>query len=628
MTCGSVDDGKSTLIGHLLFQTGNVFDDHYRTLVEESKRIGNAGDRIDFSLLLDGLTAEREQGITIDVAYRYFSWKTRDFIVADTPGHEEYTRNMATAASNCSAAIILIDARLGVLNQTRRHCLICSLCGISQIAFAVNKMDAIGWSFERYKEIQSQCASIIQATNRFGPAPSWRAVPVSALLGDNLSESSTNMPWYDGLTILEWLEVVPGDKDRSSDPFRFAVQYVIKPGISRDRWQETALKEFNPEESANYRGYAGRVMSGRVGRGDTVMVLPSGLSSRVTGIRGEGGTIECATAGMSISLTLADMIDVSRGDALTHPDSRFESSDQFRAIVVWMQSAQLIAGRSYNFRNVYGQAVARVMRIVDRIDPETYLPLAAEHLDVNGIGEVELALNHPTPFDPYGSNKWSGSFLLVDRKTNATAACGIIQHGLRRAENVQWQEFSVDQAARSRIKEQRACVVWFTGLSGAGKSRIADLVERKLHSLGRHTMLLDGDNVRHGLSKDLGFTEQDRVENIRRIGEVSKLMTQAGLIVLACFISPYQSDRDSVRALFEKGDFHEIFVDAPVHVCESRDPKGLYKKARAGLIPNFTGVNAPYQPPVSPELHVNTAEMTLEACVDAVMTYLADKGIA
>ena len=628
MTCGSVDDGKSTLIGHLLYLTGNVFDDQFRGLVEESKRVGNAGDRIDFSLLLDGLVAEREQGITIDVAYRYFKSGTRSFIVADTPGHEEYTRNMATAASNCAAAMILVDARLGVLSQTRRHCLICALCGIDRIVFAVNKMDAVLWSPERYGEILKQCAAIVEDAKRFVRAPSWTAIPVSALLGDNLTETSPNMAWYSGPTILDWLDAVPVDGARGGESFRFAVQYVVKPGTARERWQKAALADFAPESSMNYRGYAGRIMAGEIEEGDEVLVTPSGQTSRVTGVYGARGRIGRAKAGMSISLSLADRIDVSRGDAFSRPEEGPEVSDQFKARIVWMQAEPLYAGRSYNLKSVYGGALARITRMACRIDPETYLPLAAEGLGINGIGEVELALNHPMPFDPYASNRWSGSFLLVDRKTNATAGCGMIEHGLRRADNVHRQAFSVDQTARARLKQQQPWSLWFMGLSGAGKSTIADLVEKRLFYRGRHTMLLDGDNLRFGLCRDLGFTEQDRAENIRRAGEVSKLMTQAGLVVLACFISPYRSDRDSARALFGPGEFHEIFVDASLEACEGRDPKGLYKKARSGAIPNFTGVNAPYEPPESPELRVDTTGASVVESVDAVMDYLERKGLA
>ncbi len=627
MTCGSVDDGKSTLIGHLLYLTGNVFEDQYRTLVEESRRIGNAGDAIDYSLLLDGLIAEREQGITIDVAYRYFSSKKRKFIVADTPGHEQYTRNMATAASNCTAALILVDARLGVLPQTRRHALICALCGIDRIAFAINKMDAVNWSSSLFGAIRDRCAEIVNDLARFGRSPEWTALPVSALTGDNVAGRSEHMPWFDGPTVLDWLDTVEPGNLRGDAPFRFAVQYVVKPGIVRDRWQKTALADFNPEAEANFRGYAGRIMAGSVRAGDEIVVLPSGRASRITGIYGPAGRVTEARDGMSVSFTIADQLDVSRGDSFVKPDARQECSDQFKAKIVWMQSDPLLAGRSYFLKSVYGGGLAEVARIVDRIDPETFLPLATERLEMNGIGEVEIAVNRPLPFDPYAENKWTGSFLLVDRRTNATAGCGMIDHSLRRSENVHRQAFTVGRDSRARLKQQRPALLWFTGLSGAGKSTIADLVERKLYLLGKHTMTLDGDNVRHGLCKDLGFTEQDRVENIRRVGEVSRLMTEAGLIVLACFISPYRADRDSVRSLFGPGDFLEIFVDAPVDVCEARDPKGLYRKARAGKIPNFTGVNAPYEPPESPELRLDAAALSADDCAEAVLALMRERSI-
>jgi bifunctional enzyme CysN/CysC len=625
MTCGSVDDGKSTLIGHLLYLTGNLYDDQFKTLTEESKRIGNAGDRIDFSLLLDGLIAEREQGITIDVAFRYFSSRKRKYIVADTPGHEEYTRNMATAASNCSAALILIDARLGVLDQTRRHSLICALSGIKHICFIVNKMDAVEWSCSRFEEILGKCKAIVKDLAPFGPLPEYSGIPVSALLGDNISAISKSMPWYGGPSVLEWLDTVPAAQNKSDGPFRFAVQYVIKPGSVRDRWQKQALDKYSPESSENYRGYAGMILSGMIRKGDEIVVLPSGRTSKVTGIAGPHGEIEAASDGMSVSLTIADRIDVSRGDSFIKPEYRQECADQFKAKIVWMQTDPLIAGRSYTFKSVYGSALANVTHFVSRIDPATYLPLAAEFLEMNVIGEAEIALNRNIPFDTYIDNKWSGSFLLIDRKTNATAGCGIIDHDLRRSENVHWQAFSVNGESRARLKHQRPALLWFTGLSGSGKSTIADLVEKKLYYLGKHTMVLDGDNIRHGLCKDLGFTEQDRVENIRRVGEVAKLMTDAGLIVLACFISPYRADREAVRGLCEKDVFHEIFVDAPLSVCESRDPKGLYRKARDGKIPNFTGVNAPYEEPISPELRVHSGEFSIEECVESILTYLNQK---
>ncbi len=626
MTCGSVDDGKSTLIGHLLYRTGNVFDDQYKTLVDESKRIGNAGDHIDFSLLLDGLIAERDQGITIDVAYRYFSSKKRSFIVADTPGHEEYTRNMATAASNCNAAIILVDARLGVLTQTRRHSLICALCGIEQVCFAINKMDTIGWSEEKFINLKASCATIISDLNTVGSKLQWTAIPVSALLGDNLSEISANMPWYEGSTILAWLDGISPKADPIDEPFRFAVQYVIKPGLVQDRWQVSALKTFSPESSINYRGFAGRISSGKILNGDKIKVLPSGRTSRVIGIQGASGLLESAEAESSVSLVLADQIDVSSGDAFVHLGDAQECSDQFKVFLVWMQNEALVAGRSYTFKNIYGTALVQVTKIIDRIDTATFMPLAAERLEMNAIGNVEIALNKVIPFSPYAENKWCGSFLLIDRKTNATAASGMIQHSLRRGDNVHWQAFSITKEARAHLKQQKPLVLWFTGLSGSGKSTIADMLEKKLFYLGKHTIILDGDNVRHGLCKDLGFTEQDRAENIRRIGETAKLMTQAGLIVLACFVSPYRSDRDSVRALFQKDEFIEIFVDTPIEECESRDPKGLYKKARENKIPNFTGINDPYEVPYTPEVHLLTSNMTVEECVEESLAFMKTVG--
>mgnify|MGYP000268295378 CR=1 FL=1 len=619
MTCGSVDDGKSTLIGHLLYLTGNVFEDQYQTLLSESKRIGHAGDRVDYSLLMDGLIAEREQGITIDVAYKYFNLKDRKCIVADTPGHTEYTRNMATAASNCTAAVILIDARLGVVEQTRRHTLICSLCGIQHILFAVNKMDLADWSISRFMEIQSLCKQIIDDLKPFDLRPEWQAVPVSALWGDNIVSSSENMRWYTGVTIAQWLTTIPAYSAGADSGFRFSVQYIIKPGIGKERWQKEALDEFIPEKNGNYRSYAGRILSGKIKKGDTVLILPSKQESKVVNILKEKKQLESADEGMSVSLVLSDKIDVSRGTSIIRQGDFQECSDQFKAWIVWMQKEPLIAGRMYLFQSIYGIALAEITRIRNRIDLFTFLHLEAERFEVNDIGEVEMALNRVVPFDPYRKNKYSGGFLLIDRKTNATAGCGMVIHALRRAENVHWQHFSVDKKARAQLKNQKPVLLWFTGLSGSGKSTIADLLEKKLYSMGKHTMVLDGDNVRHGLCKDLGFTEQDRTENIRRVGEVAKLMVDAGLIVLACFISPYKADREMVRSLFDPGEFVEVYVRAPLKVCEQRDPKGLYKKARKGEIPNFTGINAPYEEPDKPEIVVDTLELTPEKCVNEIL---------
>ncbi len=538
MTCGSVDDGKSTLIGHLLAQTGNIFEDQLATLEDESRRIGNAGDRIDYSLLLDGLIAEREQGITIDVAYRYFRTNRRKFIVADSPGHEEYTRNMAVAASASSAAIILVDARLGVLPQTRRHALICGLMGVEELLFAINKMDAVEWSKSRFLELAGSCAEIVEAMRARGANSRSISVPVSALLGDNLARPSASMDWYRGPAVLEWLESVEPRDFASESPFRFGVEYVIKPGAGRERWQEAALAETNPEGLPNYRGYAGRVLGGGVRRGEEIVVLPSGRSTRVTEIRDRNGAVEQAVTGMSVSISIADQIDISRGDAFVRPAARQECSDQFKARVVWMQAEPLIAGRPYLFKSVHGQTIATASRVLGKIDLEGYALLAAETLAANDIGEIELSLQRPLPYDNYADNRWTGSFLLIDRKSNATAAAGVIEHGLRRADNVHPQAFAIDREARSKLLGQKPLVLWFTGLPSSGKSTIANLVEQRLHAMGKHTMLLDGDNVRHGLCKDLGFTEQDRAENIRRVGEAAKLLYEAGMIVLCCFVSP------------------------------------------------------------------------------------------
>lgn len=621
MTCGSVDDGKSTLIGHLLAQTGNVFEDQLATLEEESRRIGNAGDRIDYSLLLDGLIAEREQGITIDVAYRYFRTAKRKFIVADSPGHEEYTRNMAVAASTSSAAIILVDARLGVLPQTRRHALICGLMGVEDLLFAINKMDAVDYSERRYLELAGGCAEIVEAMKARGARARAVHVPVSALHGDNLARRLDAMAWYRGPCVLDWLEGIEAADSSDEAPFRFAVEYVIKPGSGRERWQEGAIAETGPERLSAHRGYAGRILGGSIGRGDEIIVLPSGRPSTVTEIRDRHGVVEIAYAGMSVSISIADQLDISRGDGFVHPDSRQECSDQFKARVVWMQAEPLIAGRPYLLKSAYGQTIAQANRVLGKIDLEGYGLLAAETLGANDIGEIELALQRPLPYDPYMANRWTGSFLLIDRRTNATAGAGVIEHGLRRADNVHPQAFTIDREARAKLLGQRPFVLWFTGLPSSGKSTIANLVEQRLCAMGKHTMLLDGDNVRHGLCKDLGFTEQDRAENIRRVGEAAKLLYEGGMIVLCCFVSPYQADREAVRALFPAGGFIEVFVDTPLEICEARDRKGLYKKARAGEIPNFSGVNAPYEEPLTPELHINAIDIDPINITEEILGY-------
>lgn len=625
LSCGSVDDGKSTLIGHLLSLTCNLFDDQIRILEEESLRIGNAGGDIDYSLLLDGLMAEREQGITIDVAYRYFTTPQRKFIVADTPGHERYTRNMVTAASQCSAALILVDANQGVLSQTRRHALVCALMGIRHLLFAINKMDMAEWDEQIYHNVSTQCTRLVLDLTNFGIGAIQHAViPVSALHGDNLTTLSQRSPWYHGTTILDWLQEVPPSTAPERAPFRMPVQYVVKVARSGDRWQQDGTERMRASGTGAYRAYAGSITSGTVKCGDQVVALPTGLQTTVTAIRSGRQEISEAAAGMAILLTMADEQDIVRGDVIACENDRPAMANLFKVQLVWMDEQPFYAGRHYLFRNPCGTTTAEATRIRNRIDLSSIKRLAADHLSLNDIGEVELALSRSIPFDPYQESRETGSFILVDRFTNATVACGMIVHAMRRSANVHWQREEVGPKERALIKKQKPCVVWFTGLSGAGKSTIANCLERRLHELGRHTILLDGDNIRHGLNKDLGFTEADRIENIRRIGEVAKLMADAGLIVLTAFISPFRTERDMVRQLLPQGDFIEVYVNTSLAECERRDTKGLYRKARMGQIPNFTGITSPYEPPETPEISLDAATATAEECADRVVRYLEE----
>jgi len=623
LSCGSVDDGKSTLIGHLLSLTGNLFDDQIRVLEEESTRIGNAGSGVDYSLLLDGLMAEREQGITIDVAYRYFATPRRKFIAADSPGHERYTRNMVTAASQCSAALILLDANQGVLAQTRRHALVCGLMGIRHILFAVNKMDMVNWNESVYQNVSRQCFQLVSELTDFGISGINHTVaPVSALYGDNLTTLSPNSPWYEGATILEWLHEVPEKTAPEDEPFRMPVQYVIKVARLGDGWQCDGADKIRHSGTGTCRAYAGSITSGRLKRGDQVIIFPSGLQTSVTAIRCGRQEIEEAAAGEAVSLTIPDEHDIVRGDVFVHAKDCPPMANLFKVRLVWMNDQEFHAGRLYLFRNLCGTMLAEATRIRNRIDLVCIRKMAADHLSLNDIGEVELALSRSIPFDPYHENRETGGFILVDRFTNATAACGMIVHAMRRSANVQWQREEVCPKERALIKGQKPRVIWFTGLSGAGKSTIANCLERQLLQLGRHTMLLDGDNIRHGLNQDLGFTEADRIENIRRIGEVAKLMTDAGLIVITAFISPFRTERDFVRNLLPKGDFIEVYVSTPLAECERRDPKGLYQKVRTGQIPNFTGINSPYETPEVPEIALDTSVTTAEECATQILNFL------
>lgn len=625
LTCGSVDDGKSTLIGHLLFLTDNIPVDQLRTLENESARIGTAGGGMDYSLLLDGLLSEREQGITIDVAYRYFTAAGRKFIVADTPGHEQYTRNMATGASQCDAALILVDVQQGILPQTRRHALICGLLGIDRLLFVVNKMDRVAWDEAGFRKVEIQKAALLADLESFGvKIVESAAIPVSALSGDNLTKISVSMSWYSGPTLLEWLAAVEPGSWRDSAPLRLPVQYVIKGQRGGDGWQHTAAAELKNASGGTFRAYAGTVTSGSIACGDELVSLPSGLPVKVSSILAGERLVSAASAGMAVAVTLTVEHDIVRGDLLAPLKERPEVADQFKVRLIWMDENPLFAGRQYDLHGAAGVTKAEIMRLRNRIEPESFRRLAAHNLAKNDIAEAEIHLSRPIPFDPYGKNRETGAFILVDRLTNATACCGMILHSLRKGENVHWQPETVSRDIRVAIKGHTPKVVWFTGLSGSGKSTVANALESRLNAMGRHTMLLDGDNIRHGLNRDLGFTEADRIENVRRIGEVAKLMTDAGLIVITAFISPFRAERNLVRAMLPEAEFIEIFVDTPLEVCEQRDPKGLYKKARAGLIPNFTGINSPYEAPLEPELVVDTTNVSLEASVERILRKLAE----
>ena len=581
LTCGSVDDGKSTLIGRLLYEQNLIFEDHLAALTRDSRKHGTTGADIDFALLLDGLEAEREQGITIDVAYRYFATPRRSFIVADTPGHEQYTRNMATGASNCDLAILLVDARKGLLAQTRRHAIIANLLGIRHTVLAVNKIDLVDFSQDVFERIAGEFVAFAAPLG----FKDLQAIPLSARYGDNLSARSERAPWYRGPSLLEYLECVDAEDDRAARPFRLPVQWVNRPNL-------------------DFRGFAGTVASGTVSVGDEIAVLPSGQSSRIRSILSPAGEAIRAEAGDAVTVTLADEIDVARGDVLAPVRERPQVADQFAAHLVWMSAERLLPGRSYLMKVNHGAVVATITEIKHRIDTDSLAKLAAKTLSLNEVGVCNLSTGRPIAFDVYADNRTTGAFILIDRVSNETVAAGMIDFALRRATNIHRQAVTVTKDRRSQLNNHKPAVLWFTGLSGAGKSTIANLVEVELHSRGVHTLLLDGDNVRHGLNRDLGFTEADRVENIRRIGEVAKLMTEAGLIVLCSFISPFRSERRMVRELLEPGEFFEIFVDASLEACIARDAKGLYRRALAGEIRNFTGVDQPYDVPESPELHL------------------------
>ena len=599
ITCGSVDDGKSTLIGRLLHDTKLLLDDQVSALEADSRKHGTQNGEIDFALLVDGLAAEREQGITIDVAYRFFGTERRKFIVADCPGHEQYTRNMATGASTADVAVVLVDARKGLLTQTRRHSYIVKLLGINRVVLAVNKMDLVDYDQTVFDAIAGQYRELAAQLG----IEHVHCVPLSALRGDNMIARSPQMPWHDGPALLELLETVPVEQNDTEAAFRLPVQWVCRP-------------------NQDFRGFAGTVVAGQVAPGDAVVVLPSGRRSTVARVVTADGDLPVASEGQAITLTLADEIDASRGDVIASAAHPPEVADQFAAHVLWMGDERLLPGRPYLLKLGTRTVGVSVTDIKHRVDVNTQEALAAKHLELNEVGVCNLHLDQPIAFSPYERNRALGGFILIDRQSNATVAAGTLDFALRRAANIHWQHLDVDKAGRARVKHQLPRCLWFTGLSGAGKSTVANLVEKKLLSLGKHTYLLDGDNVRHGLNKDLGFTDEDRVENIRRVAEVAKLMTDAGLIVLVSFISPFRAEREMARALFEPGEFLEVFVDTDLAEAERRDVKGLYAKARRGELRNFTGIDSPYEAPDSPELHLRTAEADPLALADKVIAAL------
>jgi bifunctional enzyme CysN/CysC len=599
ITCGSVDDGKSTLIGRLLYESHLVFEDHLAALQADSIKVGTQGGDLDFALLLDGLSAEREQGITIDVAYRFFSTERRKFIVADTPGHEQYTRNMVTGASTADVAVILVDARKGVLTQTRRHSFLVSLLGIRHVVVAINKMDLVDWSPEIFKAIRTE---YLDFAERIG-LTDVTFIPLSALRGDNVVEPSANSPWHDGPTLIEYLETIEVDDDTAGGSFRMPVQWVNRPDL-------------------DFRGFSGRIVGGTVRPGDRVRVLPAGTTSTVARIVTFDGDLAEAVAGQSVTVTLTDEIDASRGDVICAADAPAEVADQFEAHVVWMHEDAMLPGRPYLMKIGTRTVGVTINHPKYRIDVNSLDHLAANTLELNEIGVCTISLDRPIPFDAYTVNRETGGFVVIDKLTQNTVGAGLLHFALRRSHNIHWQDVQVDKTARGEMNSHRPAVVWFTGLSGSGKSTIANIVESKLHTLGVRTYLLDGDNVRHGLNRDLGFTDADRVENIRRIAEVSALMVDAGLVVLVSFISPFRAERQLARSRVEDGEFVEVHVDTPLQIAESRDPKGLYAKARAGQLTNFTGIDSPYEPPESPEVHVDTTAETAEHAADRVIAEL------
>jgi bifunctional enzyme CysN/CysC len=604
ITCGSVDDGKSTLIGRLLYEAQQIHDDQLTSLMNDSQRVGTRGSEIDFALLVDGLAAEREQGITIDVAYRYFATARRKYIVADTPGHEQYTRNMVTGASTADVAVLLVDARKGILTQTRRHAYIVSLLGIRHVVVVVNKMDLVGYDAGVFDRIVADFDAFAGSLG----FSTVRGIPACAVDGDNIVSPSASMSWYAGPPLLRYLDELPLEADTARAGFLMPVQWVSRP-------------------SADFRGFAGRIVSGAARPGLGVRVLPSGQETAIARLVAPGGDLGEVAAGRSVMLTLASEVDISRGDVLCGLDAPVDCASKFDATVVWMHEEPLLQGREYLFKLAARTALATVAPLKFRINVNTLERLPAERLELNDIGVCELSIDQPVPFRPYAEDREMGGFILIDRLTNHTVGAGMLNFALRRSENVHWQALDVDRAVRSAQKGQRGCVVWMTGLSGAGKSTIANILEKKLVALGRHTYLLDGDNVRHGLNKDLGFTQQDRVENVRRVAEVAALMADAGLITIVSFISPFRAERRVARELLPPGDFLEIHIDTPLAVAEARDVKGLYRKARSGKLANFTGIDSPYEVPEAPEVRIDTTSMSADAAADQILSALNQRGL-
>ena len=602
ITCGSVDDGKSTLIGRMLYESQMLFDDQLSALKNDSKKLGTQGDEIDFALLVDGLAAEREQGITIDVAYRFFSTDKRKYIVADTPGHEEYTRNMATGASTADVAIILVDAKQGVLTQTRRHSFIVSMVGVKRVLLAVNKLDLVDYSEDVYSQIVSDYSDFAESALDI---ESITAVPISALLGDNVVERSENTPWYNGETIMQYLENIEVQNQRKQTSFRMPVQWVNRP-------------------NSNFRGFSGLIASGETKIGDKVRLHPGGKESTIESIVTWEGELQQASAGQSVTITLNDEIDVSRGDIIATPTDPCGESDQFQSRILWMSADAMIPGRQYIFKSNTQSATLTLGKLKHRIEVNTLDHLPAKTLELNEIGVCNISLDKRIAYDSYDNNQTLGGFIVIDRLSNNTVGMGLIDFALRRSENIHWQKMDVSKESRAEQKSQTPKIIWFTGLSGSGKSSIANILEKKLQALGKHTITLDGDNMRHGLNRDLGFTAADRVENIRRVGEVAKLMVNSGLICITSFISPFESERKMARSLVSENEFIEVFIDTPLSVCEERDVKGLYAKARSGQIPNFTGISSPYEPPEKPEIRIDTTKLSAEAAANQIIEFILE----